>query len=284
MRQWPKSHDHLEDAVLSRRRLVSVVAITALALIGLSACRSAPGVAAYVGSEKYSDAYVDGLVSGFETDLVAQTRTQAQTQAEQAVKSGQLKPEDVPAQVDKAAEQQQAATRKGFGDLRQTAVRMLVIRDAGKAYAQAHSITIPVADSAAAAAQNNLPPNNELVKLFAEYSSVMTALAGSAKSTPPTEADQREAYDNLAATQGNLPPFDQVKGELTQELMGAAVGTRNLLVEALTTAKASVNPRYAKVTQQIQIPQAGTFLDVPLTSVNSVVSNAPVPTPTANPA
>ncbi|MBB5871613.1 hypothetical protein F4553_004992 [Allocatelliglobosispora scoriae] len=288
MRQWPESHDHLEDAVLSRRRLVSVVAISALALTGLSACRSTPGIAAYVGSEKYTDTYVDNLINDFDAKLVAQIRVQAKTQTDQAVKAGQIKPEDAAAQVDKAVADQQATTLKNFGDLRQTVIRMLVVRDAGNIYAKSHNITVPPADTATAAAQNNLPADADLVKLFAEYSTTLNALATTAKSTAPSEADQHEAYDNLQVQPGTVKPsFETLQGNFTQEAMGSAVGVRDLLVTALDEAKSSVSPRYTGAAQDLQIQlqqlQAQTKIQVMLAPIGAV-SNAPAVASTEAPA
>lgn len=272
--------------MLSRRRLISVVVASALVLTGLSACRSTPGVAAYVGQAKYTDAYVDDVVSSYEADIAEAARKKAQSDTDQAVKAGQLKPEDAAKHVDEEVAKTTDSVRADFGNLRQTVVRFLVVRDAGTAYAKSHGITITPADKTALATQYNLPVDNTLLGLFAEYGAVMQALSGAAKSTAPSDADKHEAYDNLPTDQGALPPYNAIESAFTEQSMGTAVGLRNLMTTVLADARTKVSPRYAVLNEQIplQVGQVNTFLTVPLATGSGAVSNQPPSAAPANPA
>jgi hypothetical protein len=69
--------------VRSYRRLTTAVVVGALAAAALSSCRTAPNVAAYVGSTRFTEAKVDDLIAGagagVTRDLVVQTLVLDQT-------------------------------------------------------------------------------------------------------------------------------------------------------------------------------------------------------------
>jgi hypothetical protein len=287
MRQWPKSHHRMEDVVHSRRRLITAAAVAVMALIGLTACRSAPGIAAYVGDTTYTDTYVDGLVTSFQADTAANARTTTLASLQEQVKSGQITQDAANAEADKAAANAEAQISKQFGDLRRTAVQFLVVRDAVNQYAKKHDITVKPADVGAVAAAQNLPPNSELVKVYAEYRAAMDAVSTAAKPAKATHEDRLEAYKNLVEAYPGVPPFEQVEAAFSDDLMGTPVGVRNLLAEILSSAKTSVSPRYSvlDITVPVQLDQSTTtHLSIPLAGGSGAVEEAPSPAATELPA
>jgi hypothetical protein len=213
--------------VTTRRRLLAVTVAGALAVTGLAGCRSAPGVAAYVGPTRFSEQWVDKIV------------------------------DSVRAQIPEGRE---------FA-VRQQVVEMLVVRAAVTQYAAREGITIPPVDPAAFAKQNGLPPDTEYSELAASYSGALSALQDRVKSTAPSEADQREAYGNARVNgQPVTDKFEDVQQYFTEEQLGSAVGQRNLLNEILMRSDVVVNPRYGPMKAQVQaqIGQVPTWLGVPL--------------------
>ncbi|HYO38561.1 MAG TPA: hypothetical protein VER39_02785, partial [Nocardioidaceae bacterium] len=194
------------------RRLASIAVVAALALGGLTACRSDPSVAAYVGSARYTD---DTIVRTVEEVL-------ASVPAEQR---GQIRPASVREQV----------------------VHMLVVRDAARAYAKAEGITVAGPDLRAFAEERRLPPEASFTQLLHGYSTVLDALSAKAAPVAPTEDDQREAYEH-AQIQGQplsqAAPFAEVRKFFDQQTLGPALGLRKLLGEVLSDADISIHPRY----------------------------------------
>ena len=214
-----------------RRRSIAMVAVAGLALAGLAGCRVEPGTAAFVGGDRISDARVDKIVN----------------EAQAYVQSGQT------------------------GNARQEVLTWLVVADAGKQYAAAHHVTIKPVDVAGFVQQNNLPAgseNSEYVKAAADYSAVADALAPLAKPAAPSEQDQREAYDNAGVTSQT---FESVKQYFTEQVMGPAVGQRNLFADVFKSAHVSISPRYGSAQVQVQVTIAGvqTFLGVPLEATSA---------------
>ncbi|HKT04445.1 MAG TPA: hypothetical protein VJT31_33435 [Rugosimonospora sp.] len=227
---------------MARSRLLIVVASAGLALVTLAGCRLEPGAAAFVGDDRITDAQVDKVVSSVQAYIPA----------------GRL------------------------GNFRTQVLTWLVVVKAGQRYADAHSITVKQETPADFVQNSNVPASiaagvgaSDYAKTGAEYESILTALQSAARSTPPTEADKREAYNYVATqAQGQVQPYNQVQQLFSQDTMGTAVGLRDLLRDMVRASHVTISPRYASPTVPVPftIGTAQTALMVGLDS-------APVPPP-----
>jgi hypothetical protein len=251
---------------MMRGRLRLVIAVVALlAVAGLSACRASPAVAAYVGDLEISEEQVTGLVTDVRTSFESELETELQGLA------------------DRLTEEQLADFRTRGADeidtrlegIRSQVVEMMILTEAGRRHAEANGLTIPPPDPAPLAADLRLDEDHPYVSLFAEFISVMGTL--SANSTPgqPSEADQREVFENLRVDGQQLPqPFEEVQRFLTAEALGSAVGLRDLLVQVVGEAEVTVNPRYQLVYRvPVQLGQADSWLGVPIGGSSPVVES-----------
>lgn len=212
---------------MTARRRLAAVAVGVLALLPLTGCRVEPGAAAFVGDVRIADQRVDEIVSSVDDRVPAEQR----------------------------------------GAFRQEVVSMLVLTEAGTRYAQAQKLQLPEAQPATVAERLQLPADGAYTQIFARYVSVMTALEGRAERAAPSEADQREALSH--ATINGQPVndrFEDVRQYFTEQAMGAAVGSRNLLTELIRDADVEVSPRYAPVVHKVRvnIGNAESWLAVPI--------------------
>lgn len=218
------------------RRLASIAVTVSIGVLVLTGCRSEPGVAAYVGDHSYSQNDVDQVIDQIKDQVPPERRA----------------------------------------ELRSTVVRMIVLRDAAADYAEANSIFVPATDPTAFAQQQGLPPNTRFTELAAGYLTTLGAVQQSASSAAPTEADQREAHSH-ATLQGQpvTDEFETVRQFFDEKQIGKAVGIRNLLNTVIEQADVSLNPRYGELIYQVpvQIGQATSWLAVPLTEKDTVVSD-----------
>jgi len=98
--------EFLEAAVRTHRRLTTAVVGCALAALALAGCRSAPTVAAYVGSTQITEEDIDSIVAGAQIDLPRQDALRIivlekvcqAMQAEQGFAGAQVTTEQVAAQ------------------------------------------------------------------------------------------------------------------------------------------------------------------------------------------
>lgn len=207
------------------RRLVSIAVVASLAVGGLSACRSEPSVAAYLGP---TGRITEKRVQAVWDNAFAATRDQA---------AGQPQASAAPAAL--------PITR---GDI----VRTLVSSDVLAEVAKRESVTLP-ADLPLGdyATQLRLPQDAEYVRLYAESDALIRALRTKVQATAPdpTDADLRLVYDVLVSAL-ELPAgttFEQFKAQLPAEnlqLVKTATAVRNEVAEVTDTMKITVNPRY----------------------------------------
>jgi parvulin-like peptidyl-prolyl isomerase len=245
------------------RRLPLIAVLGLAGLAGLAACRADPAVAAYVGDVRITEAEVDQVVD----DLRAEV-------------GGSIEQElaDLAEELDQAALAEQEAQR--FGELerqlaavRTQVVEMRVITVAATGYAQREQLAVPDPDRAQVGTDLGLPADSSYVAVVAEFVAVRDALRDSVEPVPPTEADQREVYENLVA-EGLTASFAQVRPELDEQLLGRPVALRNLLTELVTQADIQLNPRYDLVYRvPVQIGNAQTWLGVPLGGDSVVVDS-----------
>jgi hypothetical protein len=193
---------------MSRCRLLAVLAVGALAVPGLAACRDLPTVAAYVGSQRLTNDQVEKIVDEF------------------------------PA----------AIRDKNSGDVRQFVVSSFVTREVARDLAKENGISVPEADLSAfsgLASQLHLGPDSAFIKLDAEAQAAMEAVRTLGKPQEPTDADKREAFQQLLDEQFVQPgSFEAVKSQIDSPQMRAALGLRPVLSDALKRYQVSINPRY----------------------------------------
>jgi len=215
------------------RRLLAAVAVGALLMTGLAGCRADRNVAAYVGDTEITEARVDEVMTSI----------------------------------------RDVAPAEAYGEIRGRVVEMLVLTAAGTGYAETAGVQIPEPAPEEFADQLGLPVENAYVQVLSGFLAVLNTVNGRAQSTAPSEADQREVYRNLLFNGEPLQdPFEEVQRFFTEEAIGTAVGTRDLLTEVIADGDVTVNPKYRLVHQvQVTIGQAQSWLGVPLGEPSPVI-------------
>jgi hypothetical protein len=218
------------------RRLLAGVAVGALFVTGLAGCRADRNVAAYVGDTQITEARVDTVMGSI----------------------------------------RDAAPAEAHGEIRGRVVEMLVLTEAGTSYAETAGVQIPEPTPEEFAGQLGLPADNAYVQVVAGFLPVLNTINAQAQSTAPSEADQREVYDNLLFNGEPVQdPFEEVQQFFTQEAIGTAIGTRDLLTQVVADGDVTINPRYRLVHQvQVTIGQAQSWLGVPLGRPSPVVDES----------
>ncbi|MFF5085132.1 hypothetical protein ACFY36_49520 [Actinoplanes sp. NPDC000266] len=194
-----------------------MVVVASLSVAGLSACRSEPSVAAYVGD------------SGRVTEKrVQQIYDDARTALTDAGARG--------------------AVPISRGDI----VRTLVSVDVMSRVAKNENVTLPTnLPLGDYATQLKLPEKAEYVRLYAESDALIRLLrerAGSSSAQPGDE-DLQGVYDTLRSA-GEVDPamtFEQFKTQLpaeNQQLVSTSAAVRDEVATAADDLKIKVNPRY----------------------------------------
>jgi parvulin-like peptidyl-prolyl isomerase len=206
-------------AMQRARRLVSVAVLASVAVAGLSACRSEPSVAAYVGDTKVTEARVEAVFD--------EASKQAAAGGEQA---GQP-----PAPV---------ITRTDV-------VRALLGAAVLERVAREKKVTLPADISIGEYAQSlRLPETAEYVRLFAQVDTYVRLLREGVKNAPePSDDDLREVFEVLVANaQVNASgTFEEFKSSLppqNKQLVQTAAEVRNQIAEVAEPMDIKVNPRY----------------------------------------
>jgi hypothetical protein len=217
------------------RRLASTAVVAVLAVSGLSACRNAPDVAAYVGNTTISEDRVNAIFDDAKKKLAASV---AQVGAEQSADPAAAPAQDPQLSIDKA-------------DVLMTLVGL----DALRRIAEEKKIA-PVALQAGQAAQEvNLPPDAEFVKVYGDYRAYLGAFAqslgASLQSVQPTEADLRDVYTRLknggaigAEGDTSFENFVKTLPEQDAQVLQQNIGLRNALNTEVQKINTTVNPRY----------------------------------------
>jgi hypothetical protein len=221
-----------------RARRLAAVAVAALAVTGLSACRSAPDVAAYVGSAKITEARVGHLVDEAKSKRTAGTQVPAPS--------------------------------------RQDVVDTLVGLDVLQDIAKQKGIT-PTAVPVDQLAQSlGLAADSEYVAISVQYRGLLGAVSSGAKPATPTEADLRDVFNRLTAAGGNPngQTFEQFAGSISaqdQQTLQQNIGLRNELEPQIAKLNTVVNPKYSAPQLPLVSLQDAQGKNVPLV----VVSFAP---------
>jgi hypothetical protein len=220
----------------SARRLLAVAVVASLAVTGLSACRSAPAMAAYVGDVKIADTRAQAVFDEVHNAIVA---------------AGPSAAGAAPTEV-----------------TRTEVVAVLVGAELLPEIAKQQNVSLPAdvpVESYAAAL--SLPANTEYTRLYVQASVYAGLLLQKATGGPtPTDADLREVFDGLVKGSGGSSgdtTFEQFKGSLSAantKAVQSALAVRQEITDAATKADLSINPRYQAASLpvlQTQLQQNG---------------------------
>jgi hypothetical protein len=228
--------------MLRVRRFVLLAVLTLSGGIALTACQSAPGLAAQVGGVRLTDERVEEIVEQIDNTLLSQDQERIDSAGTPPAGETVAAPRGLPSGV--------------FGDVRQDIVEFTVFNELARVYVQEKGLTWTPPDYAQASQQVGLAPQRApdgttvfkpSVVLYADTVSYHQLLSSSAQRAEPTEADLRDAY-NRALAAGAIDPaisFEQVRGELRQlDQMQTGVWLRNELAGVAERIGVTVNPRY----------------------------------------
>ena len=197
------------------RRIASVAVTAALAVAGLSACRSAPDVAAYVGQARITEQRVTDVFEGARANQVAATPGQPPVTAIS----------------------------------RQDVVDTMVGLDVMRELARQRKVSPTAIDPSRVAQSLGVKAQAEYVALFTEYRGLLNALSAGVQPAQPTQADLRDVYDRL--TKGGANPdgtsfaqFSSGLAEQDQQTLAQNIGLRNKLEPEIGKLDTKVNPRY----------------------------------------
>ena len=229
-----------QRAAVRGRRLLAVLALSVVAVGGLSACQGQPGAAAFVGNTRISVNDVENSIKG-------------------------IPPDFLPANL-----QDQYLTV-----LRQVAVQDKVTIEVAKRYAAAHGIKAPVSDPQSLsqlAAELKVGPDNRFVQDRVAAQDWGPWLDDHATPVTPTDADLRGIYDRAKAAGVTNLTFDEVKGQIGQiSGLGQALAVQRGLEAAAKSYGVSVSPRY-QPSAELGNPVTG--LELPLLQIQG--SGGPV--------
>jgi hypothetical protein len=233
------------------RRLASVAVVAAVAVTGLSACRSQPDVAAYLATGNISVARVQKLY-----DVARDER--ATTLAIEA-KSPTPAPTDPAAPADPPAGPPPPLNSDVVLDL-------LVSHQVLMTMAQRRNVQMPSPLPIARYAKLlHLPDASEFLKLDVEVDALQFALRQDSKAGAPTDADLRDLLERLKAQKLADPTTTPEKfaTDLTdadKTLLGGAFVLRNEVRDEVSQLHLRLNPRYQafEIPALTQLSQAGT--------------------------
>lgn len=208
------------------RRLASVAVIAALAVTGLSACRSAPDVAVYFGSaSEISVAEVQRVFNDARTKFDAAQAAPTAAEGSSAPPSLPITGPDV--------------------------VSALVGRDMAVRVAKQQNVSLPADLQLDEAAQSlGLPATAEYVRIYAEGRLLFNQLLQGAKPAEAGDAELRQVFKVFEAT-GAMQPgltFEQFKGSVSPEAiqtLGRATTVRKDVEAQLDQLNVRVNPRFS---------------------------------------
>jgi len=245
------------------RRLASTAVVAVLAVSGLSACRSEPGVAAYLGDGRtITEERVAGIYNEALDDL-----TKARKQLPQQEAAGASAAAAAPVQV--------PFKQKDVLNALLT-VEVLERAAAAKGVQPANEPTVDQISQAA-----NIGPSWEYTKLYARTFQLRAALLPKAAPAELTDADLRPVYDRLrAGSTGDATPYDQFKSQLSaanKQALQQSLGLRNELAKIVADDDVKLNPRFGGQQLVLLSAQAGNA-EVPLVELSfagAAASEAP---------
>ncbi|NMO51068.1 hypothetical protein HH310_07680 [Actinoplanes sp. TBRC 11911] len=212
------------------RRLASVAVVASLAVTALSACRSQPNVAAYLGNERVTETRVQSVWD--EAQHAATTTPVTDQSTQQAV----------PLTMTRA-----------------DVVRVLVAVPVLDRVAQQESISLPPQYNDEAAAQiTGAPQTTEYARLFAHMQTVVGLILQKEPNAAPSQADLRTVYDELvAAGQAAGVDFNTFSADAdTKQAVGMAAAAQTTIETTTKAIDVRVNPRYGQLgVSVLDVPQ-----------------------------
>jgi hypothetical protein len=238
------------------RRLASVAVVASMAVTGLSACRSAPDVVAYIGT--------GAQLVKITTDQVAAIYDDAKAEATGPRQN-----------TDGSVDQPTKVTR-------QQIVSTLIANRVLRAYGQANGLT-PTALPADQVAQSMfLNTSAKFVPVYSEYIGYLQAMLAKIKQTQPTEAEVRDIFDRLVAA-GGVPATTTFESWVSglaqqdQQTISARLELKRELQPVAAKLDIDVNPRYESAFSVLQtVDQAGTPLPLIVVPVGDGGDSVPV--------
>jgi len=219
------------------RRLASIAVVALTGLLALTGCRADPTVAAYVGSERYTEDRIGQIYDDAQAKVTAALGEPAPT--------GQ--PGASPSPAPAPAEVKLPFTRRDI-------VVALVGRDLLKAVAEKKGIAKADLPVEQVIQQRKLPANTprdtEFVQIWTEHEAYRVALLQKLPGRTPTEAELRDLFDRLVKG-GLVEPqatFTQFASSLNDEqrtYVGGLMAVRDAVEEQMRGVDIVVNPRYA---------------------------------------
>jgi hypothetical protein len=211
------------------RRLASVAVVAAVAVTGLSACRSQPDVAAYLAAGNISVARVQQVYDD--------------ARDKQAAADAALAKSPSPAPTETAAPSKLPLTGEAVLDT-------LVSHQVLLTLAQRHNVQIPSPlPIKEYATLLHLPETAEYVKLYVEVEGLQFALNKGGQGGPLSEADVRDVYQRAKAQNAVDPSStpEQFAAGLSadgKKVLGTAIALRNEVKTEVAQQHLRLNPRY----------------------------------------
>jgi hypothetical protein len=212
------------------RRLASVAVAAAVAMTGLSACRTEPGVAAYLDT---GDISVKRVQQVYDDARVKHTRDAAKQAA-----TGDQTPPGAP-----AADQKLPLTGENVLDT--LVSHTVLVRAAERHHVQIPS-PLPLQDYANLL---KLPADSEYLRLYVEVEGLQFVLSQKPTGASISDADLRDIYDRARAQNAVDPAttFQAFADGLSadgKKTLGAAVALRNEMRDDITRQHIRLNPRF----------------------------------------
>lgn len=257
-------------ATMPARRLTAAIVLSLLVVAGLVACRSDPAVAAYVGDTEIPVERVNAVL-----DALRATE-EAQIEEDLARMVAQAEEQEVEVSEEALAQNRRLRLDNLESNLvaaRDEVATFLVLTVAGTRYAEREGIALPEPRPDEIAQHFDVEDGEHpYAQVRAEFEAVLAALAEQVTLTDPSEADQREAYQNIQVPPDQeLLPFDEVQEHFNVETIGFPVGLRDLLVEVIEQEEVRVQPGFDLLYRvPVQIGMAASFLVVRVSEPSSV--------------
>jgi hypothetical protein len=219
-------------------RLVAAAALAVIVPVSLVACTSDPPFAAQVADVEISEEQVDEVIEA----LSVSYRQELEDELDRLGGFGNI----TEAEIAEFREDGLAEIDAQLASARDRVLLFLVLTEVATRFAADEGLSFPDPDLADAAGRTDLPEDHPYVEVLASFNAVVgTVLQARSEAAEPTEADQREAFENLQLD-GAVPgaSFEEFQEFLTPEVLAVPVGIRNLLVRMLGEVEVQVNPDY----------------------------------------
>jgi hypothetical protein len=230
------------------RRLATVAVVAAVGLGGLTACRSEPGVAAYVGDQRITEETVTAWVDGA-------------------------------AAAPAAGEQAQPSPPAGAAVSRQQAVDLAVTLDLGQQIVEEKNLQVESQITAEqVAAELGVDPGSEYARMYAEWINVAQAILPTSGSGAPTDDQVMTVYRQLVAAgaiEPNLPLAEVKQAFGDGAFVTSAVGLGDQLAQQADADNASINPRYLPLAAPLFVTANGrpVFYQLPYVEGSGAVTD-----------